>query len=76
MVVNIEDTVSVISEVGLGTGKGKKPEDFTFDPGRLRLRSVRGEGSRRSEDWGSEEWNAEDWEEDGLYERGRWLGPR
>jgi len=32
MVVNIGDTVSVISEVGLGIGEGKKPEDFLFDP--------------------------------------------
>ncbi|KAL7553679.1 hypothetical protein ACHAWF_016998 [Thalassiosira exigua] len=32
MVVNIGDTVSVISEVGLGIGEGKKPEDFAFDP--------------------------------------------
>jgi hypothetical protein len=30
--VNIGDTVSVISEVGLGIGEGKKPEDFLFDP--------------------------------------------
>ena len=32
MVVNIGDTVSVISEVGLGIGEGKKPEDFLYDP--------------------------------------------
>jgi len=32
MVVNVGDTVSVISEVGLGPGEGKKPEDFLFDP--------------------------------------------
>ena len=32
MVVNIGDTVSVISEVGLGIGEGKKPEDFLHDP--------------------------------------------
>merc|ERR1711957_1038135 len=32
MVVNIGDTVSVISEVGLEKGEGKKPEDFMFDP--------------------------------------------
>lgn len=32
MVVNIGDTVSVVSEVGLGMGEGRKPEDFTYDP--------------------------------------------
>lgn len=32
MVVNIGDTVSVVSEVGLGIGEGKKPEDFLYDP--------------------------------------------
>jgi len=32
MVVNIGDTVSVVSEVGLEIGEGKKPEDFTYDP--------------------------------------------
>jgi hypothetical protein len=32
MVVNIGDTVSVVSEVGLGMGEGKKPEDFLYDP--------------------------------------------
>ena len=32
MVVNIGDTVSVISEIGLGIGEGKKPEDFLYDP--------------------------------------------
>ena len=30
--MNIGDTVSVISEVGLGIGEGKKPEDFLYDP--------------------------------------------
>ena len=32
MVVNIGDTVSVVSEVGLGLGEGRKPEDFLYDP--------------------------------------------
>lgn len=32
MVVNIGDTVSVISEVGLDMGTGKRPEDFLYDP--------------------------------------------
>jgi hypothetical protein len=32
MVVNIGDTVSVISEVGLDMGKGKTAEDFLYDP--------------------------------------------
>lgn len=32
MVLNIGDTVAVISEVGLGIGEGKKPEDFLHDP--------------------------------------------
>ena len=31
-VVNIGDTVSVISEKGLGIGEGKKAEDFIYDP--------------------------------------------
>lgn len=35
MVVNIGDTVSVISEVGLEKGEGKRPEDFEFDPSRM-----------------------------------------
>lgn len=30
--MNIGDTLSVISEVGLGIGEGKKSEDFLFDP--------------------------------------------
>ena len=58
MVVNIGDTVSVISEVGLGIGEGKKPEDFLFDPNE--------ESSDDSEDWSEDE----DWsgDEDGDYE--------
>lgn len=32
MVVNIGDTVSVISEIGLGGGEGLKEEDFLVDP--------------------------------------------
>lgn len=32
MVVNIGDTVSVVSEVGLGIGEGKRPADFLYDP--------------------------------------------
>jgi hypothetical protein len=32
MVVNIGDTVSVISEVRLDRGEGNKPEDFLYDP--------------------------------------------
>mmetsp|Transcript_25972 Transcript_25972/g.55845 ORF Transcript_25972/g.55845 Transcript_25972/m.55845 type:complete len:363 (-) Transcript_25972:131-1219(-) len=46
MVVNIGDTVSVISEVGLGIGDGKKPADFLFDPD---------ESSDDSEDWSSDD---------------------
>ncbi len=46
MVVNIGDTVSVISEVGLGMGEGKKLEDFLFDPN---------ESSDDSEDWSEDE---------------------
>ena len=46
MVVNIGDTVSVISEVGLGIGDGKKPEDFLFDPD---------ESSDDSEDWSEDD---------------------
>jgi len=55
MVVNIGDTVSVISEVGLGIGEGKKPEDFLFDPD---------ESSDDSEDWSED--NSEDWSEDDM----------
>mmetsp|Transcript_25979 Transcript_25979/g.55874 ORF Transcript_25979/g.55874 Transcript_25979/m.55874 type:complete len:215 (-) Transcript_25979:93-737(-) len=46
MVVNIGDTVSVISEVGLEKGEGKKPEDFLFDPA---------ESSDDSGDWSSDD---------------------
>lgn len=31
-VTNIGDTVSIISEIGLAAGEGKKEEDFQFDP--------------------------------------------
>ena len=50
MIVNLGDTVSVISEVGLGIGEGKKPEDFLFDPE---------EEESSSED--EEEVSSEDW---------------
>mmetsp|Transcript_9213 Transcript_9213/g.19905 ORF Transcript_9213/g.19905 Transcript_9213/m.19905 type:complete len:423 (+) Transcript_9213:136-1404(+) len=48
MVVNIGDTVSVISEVGLGGGEGLKTVDFSFDPN---------ESSDDSEDYWSEDWS-------------------
>ena len=32
MVVNIGDTVSVVSEVGLDKGEGKTPDEFLYDP--------------------------------------------
>ena len=46
-VVNIGDTVSVISEVGLEKGEGKVAEDFEYDP--------REESSDDSEDWSSDD---------------------
>eukprot|EP00579_Thalassiosira_antarctica_P000628 CAMPEP_0201867376 /NCGR_PEP_ID=MMETSP0902-20130614/1622_1 /ASSEMBLY_ACC=CAM_ASM_000551 /TAXON_ID=420261 /ORGANISM="Thalassiosira antarctica, Strain CCMP982" /LENGTH=394 /DNA_ID=CAMNT_0048392519 /DNA_START=49 /DNA_END=1233 /DNA_ORIENTATION=+ len=60
MVVNIGDTVSVISEVGLEKGEGKKPEDFEYDPD---------ESSDDSEDWSSDD----DSEDDGPPPG--WIGP-
>jgi hypothetical protein len=33
MVMNIGDTMSVVSEVDLRIGEGKRPEDFLYDPG-------------------------------------------
>ena len=55
MVVNIGDTVSVISEVGLEKGEGKKPEDFLYDPK---------ESSDDSEEW------SEDSEDESFYQEG------
>ena len=52
-VVNIGDTVSVISEVGLDRGEGKRPEDFLYDP------------FERSS---SEDWSSSDDMEDDEYE--------
>jgi len=55
MVVNIGDTVSVISEVGLGIGEGKKAEDFLFDPNE----------SSSDDSWDSsddEDWSSDDGE--------------
>ena len=46
-VVNIGDTVSVISEVGLEKGEGKVAEDFEYDP--------REESSDDSKDWSSDD---------------------
>ena len=54
MVVNIGDTVSVISEVGLGIGEGKKPEDFLYDPDA---------SSDDSEDY----WSSDDGEEENEF---------
>ena len=56
MVVNIGDTVPVVSEVGLGIGEGKKPEDLLYDPGFS--------SDDDSEDW-SEDWSEDDNGEDG-----------
>mmetsp|Transcript_15581 Transcript_15581/g.28156 ORF Transcript_15581/g.28156 Transcript_15581/m.28156 type:complete len:239 (-) Transcript_15581:164-880(-) len=58
MVVNIGDTVSVISEVGLGGGEGLKNVDFSFDPN---------ESSDDSEDYWSEDWS-EDGPPPGWYQ--------
>lgn len=55
MVVNIGDTVSVISEVGLEKGEGKKPEDFEYDP------------KESSDD--SEDWSSDDSEDESMYHR-------
>ena len=52
MVVNIGDTVSVISEVGLGIGEGKKAEDFLFDPNESSSDSW---DSSDDEDWSSDD---------------------
>ena len=54
MVVNIGDTVSVISEVGLEIGEGKKPEDFTFDP-------------HASSDDSEDYWSSDDGEEENEF---------
>lgn len=48
MVVNIGDTVSVISEVGLGGGGGLKDEDFLADP-KIRTSNVRNNNPREEE---------------------------
>jgi len=60
MVVNIGDTVSVISEIGLGIGEGKKPEDFLYDP-------LESSSSDDEEEWSSDDedeygnvWDSED----------------
>jgi len=55
MVVNIGDTVSVISEVGLGIGEGKKPDDFLHDPD---------ESSDDEEEYWSEDEMRGEWSED------------
>ena len=49
--VNIGDTVLMISEVGLEKGEEKKPEDFEYDP------------DESSDD--SEEWSGDDESKDG-----------
>ena len=70
MVVNIGDAVSVISEVGLEKGDGKKPEDFEYDPHE--------ESSDDSEDWDSEDWDSEDGDSDDYERDGPppgWRGP-
>jgi len=66
MVVNIGDTVSVISEVGLERGDGKKPEDFAYDPLES---SDDDESGDRSGDW------SEDESEDGPPPRWNGRGP-
>ena len=57
MVVNIGDTVSVISEVGLGIGEGKKPEDFLHDPN---ASSDDSEDESEDESEDDEEWSSDD----------------
>eukprot|EP00970_Alexandrium_tamarense_P015172 scaffold4764_cov169-Alexandrium_tamarense.AAC.5 len=57
MVVNIGDTVAVISEIGLGAGEGKKEEDFQFDP-----------DEESSDDWSEDESEDEEESEDSEYE--------
>lgn len=56
-VVNIGDTVSIISEIGLAAGEGKKQEDFLFDPD-------------ESSDDEEESEDEEDWEEHPGYQYG------
>ncbi|KAL7532012.1 hypothetical protein ACHAXR_004371 [Thalassiosira sp. AJA248-18] len=58
-VVNIGDTISVISEVGLEKGDGKVPEDFDYDPA---------ESSDDSEDWSSGD-DDDDSEDGRVYHR-------
>eukprot|EP00804_Cyclotella_cryptica_P020020 CCRYP_007896-RC/>CCRYP_007896-RC protein AED:0.39 eAED:0.39 QI:341/1/1/1/1/1/3/411/445 len=50
MVLNIGDTVAIISEIGLAAGEGKKEEDFMYDP------------DESSDDEEEEEEDSEDWE--------------
>lgn len=45
-VTNIGDTVSIISEIGLAAGEGKKEEDFEYDPD---------ESSDDEEEWSEDE---------------------
>jgi hypothetical protein len=45
-VTNIGDTVSIISEIGLAAGEGKKEEDFQYDPD---------ESSDDEEEWSEDE---------------------
>jgi len=52
MVVNIGDTVSVISEVGLDKGEGKTEEDFSYDP-------FESSSDDEEEDW-EEDWSDDD----------------
>lgn len=69
MVVNIGDTVSVISEVGLGIGEGKKPEDFLFDPNEKEGESEdEDESSDDDEEEFDEEWNSDDSGDDDVPE--------
>ena len=62
MVVNIGDTISVISEVGLGMGEGKKPEDFLFDP------------DESSDDGSSDDWEGSEDSEEGSGSGDYWSG--
>ena len=56
MIVNIGDTVSVVSEVGLDRGMGKKPEDFEYDPHAPSSDDDSSDDSDDSSDDDSEDW--------------------
>ena len=64
MVVNIGDTVSVISEIGLGGGKGLKEEELLVDPpdrSRLPHRRLDAHNNDRKEEENSDDSSRDYW---------------